>query len=241
MPGPHIDYRCARLDELTGWTRRPLAMWLTSRETEELQTWRDTARRAQWLAGRALVKQLVLDRIPQALGEAHTIELRSLRRDGRPTRPMLAIAGQPIPCSISLSHTDQLAAAAVCTTSGCSVGIDIVARVGEDTRLASRWFTPAERNWIHKSGTSPAVVWGAKEAAYKAVNQGEPFSPDRFEILPGADGTLQWQYQGGPSHRECSLHTWEAAGHLVVLAVVAGPDSPGFERADCRREVAHVS
>jgi len=73
----------------------------------------------------------------------------------------------------SISHSEQLAAAAVASGALRGVGIDVESanRVGSDQqRLHRKLFTDAEcaRNWADSRQGS--VAFSAKEAAYKAIN-----------------------------------------------------------------------
>ena len=69
-----------------------------------------------------------------------------------------------------------------------------------DARLPSflaTWFTPSEQAWANEAGADVAcLVWAAKEAVYKAVNDGEKFAPRKIEIPfdenDGDQGLLRW-------------------------------------------------
>ena len=79
------------------------------------------------------------------------------------------------------------------------------------------WFTPLEQCWFHET-QSPGIasfIWAAKEALYKACNQGESFAPRDVEVLP--DGRCSYRQSPLPS---CRLQSWTADGHLAVLAAV---------------------
>jgi phosphopantetheinyl transferase (holo-ACP synthase) len=214
-----VEYRCASAAEMSGWTRRPLVAWLGRRELAELGSWRDTARRAQWLVGRALAKEVVLDRFPIAGGDPTSVEVSSRDEHGRSNPPQLLIDGQTMPWSLSLAHTAQAAAIAICATPGHQVGIDLAAAsIGRP--LVSRWFTAAERQWLRRTRQEASLVWAAKEAVYKALASGEPFSPLEIEIVPQANDNFACRYRGLSLGNRCSLHAWTTHQHAAVLAIV---------------------
>ena len=238
MAHPAVEYRCASAAELSGWTRRPLAAWLGLRELAELGSWRDTARRAQWLAGRALAKEMLLDRYPLAGGEPTRIEILSRDDQGRSQSPRLWMADQALPWAISIAHTPQAAAVAICTTPGYRVGIDVVASTSRP--VVGRWFTPAEQRWLRHTRTDPSLVWAAKEAVYKALAAGEPFVPLAIELIPGASGDWMATYGGHRLGERCSLHAWSASEHTAVLAIVQTSPTALQAHGALPWEAAHV-
>jgi hypothetical protein len=239
MAPPAVEYRCASAAELSGWTRRPLVAWLGRRELAELGSWRDTARRAQWLAGRALAKEMLLDRFPLAGGEPTGIEILSRNELGRGQSPRVLMAGKAWPSSISLAHFSDAAAAAICTTPGYRVGIDLVASTSRP--VVSRWFTPAEQQWLRRRKLNSSLVWAAKEAVYKALADGEPFMPRAIELMPGASDDWACTYHGLRLGQRCSLHAWNAGEHMAVLAIVQTSPAALEPRGAAPREAAHVS
>ena len=92
----------------------------------------------------------------------------------------------------SISHTETLAAAAVSAGTVRGLGIDV-----EDSgrlasgrpRLLEKLFTPAERARVRADPRVGAVLFSAKEAAYKAVN---PLA-GRFIGFREAEAEVDWE------------------------------------------------
>jgi phosphopantetheinyl transferase (holo-ACP synthase) len=100
------------------------------------------------------------------------------------------------------------------------VGIDVV-RDGETfKRPCDTWFTPAEREWIRHTSESgiAAVLWSAKEAAYKATNLGEAFIPGQYEILQDDTGSYSWIRSKVPLQNSGGVIVRRREGLTVTLA-----------------------
>ena len=80
--------------------------WLGAREQAEFAAWHEPRRRRAWLVGRILGKQLVAANRKNDLAPAE-IEILSLNRDGRGSRPRVFCGGAELPWSLSVSHTDR--------------------------------------------------------------------------------------------------------------------------------------
>ena len=139
-------------------------------------------------------------------------------------RPVALVAGRHGGVSVSVSHTPGLIGAAACREA--DVGIDIVdfcpqSASGERSDVGLEyWFTPAERHLLAGDrSVSRGMVWGAKEAAYKAAALDAEFHP--LEVLIEAVDSAHFRWSLG--------HSWStvhgvgrfclAAGQIVVLAV----------------------
>ena len=115
-------------------------------------TGRDVARTTQWLAGRALVHQLLphlTAECPPLLNDAN----------GRPFFPALPYY------AVSLSHSGEWVAAII-ATHGC-VGIDIELIRTKAKQLASRFLSEAEQADAGDETTKYSLYWSAKETLYK--------------------------------------------------------------------------
>ena len=192
--------------------------WLARRERAELAALRDNRRRNAWLLARMLAKQLVVE-VADGL-DAGQIEVLSRDALGRVNRPRVWCQGVEQPWSLSISHSGRGALVALATDSRVSLGVDLADSETFSDGFVDLWFTPDERNWFHET-QSPSIacfIWAAKEAVYKACNQGESFAPRDLEVL--ANG--QCSYRQTPL-RDCRLQSWTVDGHLAVLATVTAP------------------
>ncbi len=138
-------------------------------------------RRAEFLAGRALIRRLLAAVAPQA-------ENAEVRRDAR-GRPELV--GWPI--GVSVSHDDGVVAAAVAP--GGRVGVDVQRVPARHSawlarRLLGRHYRPAV------PVSELAWVWTAQEACVKADGTGLAGRPWQIDVAPyarhGRWGAYRW-------------------------------------------------
>jgi phosphopantetheinyl transferase len=196
--------------------------WLTPREQLVYAQLRAGARRATWLAGRMLAKRLVADyvvanRLDFPTVERGRVEIDSGESGQRRLAPRIRIAGQVLPWSLSISHTQRGVLVALTSTPALRVGVDLVEPVVFGNGFTDLWFTPAERHWLRHRGEphGASLLWAAKEAVYKAINRGERFYPRQIEILPDATHGLQCT-----SHVPLTLRMAKTRqGEVAVVAI----------------------
>ena len=139
-------------------------------------------------------------------------------------RPVALVAGRHGEVSVTTSHTSGLIGAAACREA--DVGIDIVdfcppAAAGKRSDFGlDYWFTPAERHLLAGDrSVSRGMVWGAKEAAYKAAALDAEFHPLEVSIEAVDSAHFRWSL----GHSWSTVHGVGrfclAAGQIVVLAV----------------------
>ena len=166
--------------------------WLSEREREAMDSLRDTSRREDWRLGRWMLKHLIAERLygrsPCDVGQWERIEwmrrIEVLPRliDGLSTRPVLIIDGTVTAIPTSLSHTTAGVLAAVAHCREFELGVDLVTQVHPRLGFLRLWFTEHERAWLARRPEFVMLAWGAKEATYKAVQRGERFVPQAFEV-----------------------------------------------------------
>lgn len=170
--------------------------WLTPREQRLYAQLRAGSRRATWLAGRMLAKRLIADYAAANRLELPTVDRARVEIDtgqfGQRLAPRIRIADQTLPWSLSISHSQHGVLVALTSSTTVRIGVDLVVPARYGQGFSDLWFTPAEQRWLRRSRDPrwPSILWGAKEAAYKAVNQDEPFFPRQIEILPAPNHTL---------------------------------------------------
>jgi phosphopantetheinyl transferase (holo-ACP synthase) len=177
--------------------------WLVGAERAELAMLSDERRRSEWLAGRWVAKQLLVQ-AGMANG-ASDVEICSRDARRRPSRPRIRIAGRPLVGSLSIAHTAKGAMAVLATSEQLAVGVDLVdladvvslIATGGGSGFARLWFTPLERCWIATDRLRrTATLWGIKEAVYKACQQGEGWTPRDIVVWPRAGGGFRCSYRG---------------------------------------------
>lgn len=226
MPSDPVLWRFADCDALRASLAEACDGWITSAERRDWEAIGDTRRREQWLWGRWLAKQLLRDSNAFAGADAHSIEIFTPRdQQNRSLRPVVSFRGKEQHCSLSLSHTERAALAAVSVDRGVSVGVDAVL-IGApcersfDGGFLTTWFTSREQRRLASAGPRDiATVWAVKEAVYKALHQGEPFAPRRIEVDMQVAGPPVCRYGELDLRDACRARVEQAADH--VLAVVA--------------------
>jgi phosphopantetheinyl transferase len=138
-----------------------VATFVTAADRERCAALTHPRRRAEYLAGRALLRYA----LEQFTGRgAHSHELRATP-EGKPE----CVAGP----AISLSHSGDIVVCAV--ASGSAIGVDVETRTlrTSSVTLAEQHFTPSEASWV---GVDPdrrfQMLWVLKEAYLKALGVG---------------------------------------------------------------------
>jgi phosphopantetheinyl transferase (holo-ACP synthase) len=210
----------ARLSQCAAAQREDSRDWLTAAERTELDRLGHALRRRQWLAGRWLAKQLIL----RAAGNASLADVQILTRDGEGpgVRPQIRLAGRRLPWSVSISHSEHGALAALVASDTLAVGVDLtVLRPDHATQFGPGfrrlWFTPGEQRWLAADPQRRiATLWAVKEAVYKACNTGEAWDPRQVEIVPTESDGFQCRYRGLPL-AQLGLGLRDLDGHVAAV------------------------
>ena len=121
--------------------------------------------------------------------------------------------GQPVPWSISISHTHDSVVAAIACQRDLSVGVDLVKPQALSAGFQEQWFTAEERCWLqNETELAPSVVWGMKEAVYKALRGTVPFAPRTIEIERSAAGGFRGRRADVWADGSCRIW-WRATPH----------------------------
>jgi len=224
-----VTLRYAALDQAVGLRAEPVEQWLGSEERGELDRLRDQGRRHQWLAGRAVAKQL----IAEELGIGSLADVQILTRDprGQGVRPRILHRRHELRASLSISHTDLGVLVALAKTAWISLGVDLAPlELPVDDGFQRLWFTAFERQWIeHDPKKRAAIVWALKEAIYKAANDGQPWNPRQVELRARGRNEFECSHRGRPLvGLSIAMHQYD--GQLGAVACLRR--ATGTSRAD---------
>jgi phosphopantetheinyl transferase len=191
--------------------------WLSPSE------WPDYARLApptqrSWLLGRVLAKQLVRSLLAPS-AEPSALSIFSRNGLGRGTQPRVFLYGRALDCSLSIAHAGGVVLVGLGTGPQFSVGVDVTAPFQPTQGFLDLFVTPRERAGVEAGSLNAARLWAVKEAAYKALNRGEPFEPRGIEVQSSAFETLRFikSGPGAPIHGSARLLTLgPAIGALVA-------------------------
>lgn len=120
---------------------------------------------------------------------------------------------------ISVSHVTSLIGAAASTEA--SVGLDIVAP-GSAGRGLDVFFSAEERRLAVESSPWRAMLWAAKEAAYKAARMDVAFQPLEIRILGLSPHGFAWLMHGPVRQVAGHGRLASVAGHVVAVASATG-------------------
>ena len=197
--------------------------WLSAAELKRFQSIRPAATARDWLAARWCVKRLIIDHVNSRL-RMSDIHVES--RDGRDrgTRPRAYVTGRLQPWALTISHAEDLIAAAVMLENGGRIGVDVTSLGLGESRL-DFWLCDSERQWCDR-GVHPTILWSLKEAFYKAINRGEPFRPRQIDVSCWLTLAQCLQIgsseQGDLSFGNGLLH-WQVVGEQLVSFVALAP------------------
>jgi 4'-phosphopantetheinyl transferase len=150
---------------------------------------RDDWRLGRWLAKRAVVASLA--------GRRHGIQPFDVevaaRSDGAPEARVPAAAGDAIPLSISISHSEGVGLA-VAAIGDVAVGCDVERIARRSERFVRDYFTTEEREALGFTppplrSTAVTLIWSTKEAALKVLKQG--LRADTRSVVVELPGLLQ--------------------------------------------------
>lgn len=211
--GQHFEC-IATCEELRSLPELLSENWLHDVEWVELARLRESRRRESWRFGRWVAKHLVQQAYDFGDCNLASIAVCSRNEKGELVRPTVLVDGNPLSCSVSISHGERLVVAMLEMDAETTIGIDVVSREPLSASFQETWFTRNEQAWIRESDEA-CIVWGAKEAAYKACNTGERFAPRKFEIVPDDSGNLTVSYGG--CKLPCEFESRVLADDIIVI------------------------
>lgn len=144
-------------------------------ERELLAALRFPARRKKWLMGRWAAKRLLVQALARA-GRPCALEALTILNEPAGA-PYALLEGRRLDWSLSISHRDELAVAAVCTAPQVALGIDLELVLPRDEVLVRDFFAPAEIDVLPPVAGRPrqlgvARAWSVKESVLKALGVG---------------------------------------------------------------------
>lgn len=203
--------------------------WLAGEELNELRRIGDAGRRRQWIAGRALSRNLLNDLFPM-IDEA-SLQILSRDERGLGVQPRVLVDGRPLGVQLSLSHSSRGAIAALVPDPSASVGVDVCEPNSITLGLQRAWFSLVEREWVADDATRAATVWALKEAVYKAAANGAPWNPRHVEVVARCGDQMECRFQD-TIVGSAQLRVWQLDGHLAALACPSGEFELHVTQAD---------
>ena len=216
------------------WLKSLACVLLGKKEREEWAEMQgSTARRLEWLFGRAVAKEATrrfLQKYHQARWTAADIPIWP--DDAGKPHPLGAWKEYvPVDLDLSIAHTSQLVVAAVAANARIGIDIEILGRhLGDE--FTQGVFTQNEVQLAVNTGDTPTAIlifWCAKEAISKALGTGIRYSPRDLQIVSydPAGGRLeielkgQWvtlfkQFRG----RKNVIYTSTYSGHAFASCVI---------------------
>ena len=218
------------------WTEQTAAdvplddAWLSAAECTRLDAMLIAKRRADWRLGRWTAKSAVARYLrlvaPQ---DFRRIELRPAPSGA----PVVFLAGQPAPVTVSLSHRTGAAVCAVAEP-GLALGCDLELIEPHSDAFIGDFFTAEEQALLARVAAAErnrlvALLWSAKESALKAIRVGLRADTRSVAVSPAdslmyGSGTRVWRplhlrFTGG----QFAEGWWQDDGNLLRTLVAAPP------------------
>jgi phosphopantetheinyl transferase len=162
-------------------------LFLNPREEEEGRRFRHPGRRRQWLLGRAAAKVL-LQRNARESGAPSVPPSRLwVHRTDEGWPEPLGPEGRPLPVSLTISHTGDLAFCALCPDGEGSLGADMERVEARVDAFLEDYYTPLEQTRLRAlpplaRNQMATVLWCIKEAVLKALRTGLALHPTLIEV-----------------------------------------------------------
>lgn len=197
---------------------------LTTEEALVFARLRHVERRAEWVLGRSVAKQLVQRYLVDKEGVAPDDCAISILPDAAGA-PYVEMDGARLDVVLSISHSDGTAFCALVGEAGVRVGVDIEGIAPRDEQFLCDFFSVEERAFMagvaaDGRDTIVTAIWCGKEAYFKALGTGLSLAMRTVTCLPtlGAaddwlpmkiEGTLQGEWQG----------SWRVWGNFVLMVI----------------------
>jgi phosphopantetheinyl transferase len=207
----------------------PPSGWLAPGEQQRAAEIRSSQRALQWLSGRWLAKQLLL----QLVGDADLTpcELHIESRDGRElgTRPRVYREGRLQSWQLSISHSSKFVYVAASTDEDHRVGVDVTPRQTLSPAFQRFWLAREERAWCRRQGDQQAcTLWSLKESWFKAVGGEQTFVPRQLDVVsalcldrvpqPESDSRRPWRLLDDPN---CTVLCRWLPGEVATLVLLS--------------------
>jgi 4'-phosphopantetheinyl transferase len=195
--------------------------WLTAEEQAVLAGLAVAKRRADWRLGRWTAKALVAAVVDVPL---HRIEIRAAD-DGAPD---VFIDGAVAALSLSLSHRDGVAAAAIAALP-TRVGIDLETLETRSDPFVREWLSSDEQAALPPAGAARDLqvlrCWTGKEASAKLLREGLRLDVRRAVVIAGPEAATWSPLEVGWRTEGIVHRGWWRHDDDRIVAVVTDPRS----------------
>ena len=206
---------------LMAWARLadvpPDDRWLGPWEAKHAASLRFPGRRADWRLGRWASKRVVAAALHR--DDPASVEVRAAE-DGAPE---VLLEGRPAPMTISLSHREGVAVAAVAGSS-VRIGVDLEVVEPRTDVFVRDYLTGPERAFVSadrdERDLRTALVWATKEAALKLTRTGLRADTRSVEATVGLDpGPGGWSRTAASCGAGTFRGRWVRRADLVVVVL----------------------
>ncbi|RLB55853.1 MAG: hypothetical protein DRI34_09980 [Deltaproteobacteria bacterium] len=205
-------------------------LFLLPGERSQGERYRHPGRHRQWLLGRALAKQLLVELLNSHNGRTWSPRDIVVERSEQGAPLARTASGRPLGVSLSISHHQELALCALCPEDAGHLGVDLERIEPRSPAFLEDYYTPAERRLIAaQEGLSAeqatTVLWCLKEAGLKALGTGLKVNPTRIEtheLEPGPPGEWNPARVSLPG-MERVLAWWRVRDDLAMAMVLGAP------------------
>ena len=155
----------------------PDPAWFTDDERAQAEAFPADKRRTEWLAGRLAAKAACVS-VDSELGPLDVTVVNE-----ETGKPVLHVRGAPAASTLSITHRDGLAIAAL----GDAIGIDLETIEERSGAFDEQAFNDAEKA-LAATPQGAACVWAAKEAVFKRLGTGLKQALHAWTVAPDGQG-----------------------------------------------------
>jgi len=202
--------------------------WLSKKEKEQVDQFRFTKRRDEWLMGRLAAKKL-LGAVYPTFNPVRLHEISILNTEAGV--PYVLVYDIRVPGVLSLSHRQGMACAAWVGDSSLRIGIDLEFVEAKPDVFVQDYFTTEESRQVfalqaEQRALATSLVWSAKESMLKAMQTG--LSIDTREVavsLSSFECPQDWKWL---HVSRCARHegfvrsAWRMIGDFVLTCAALG-------------------
>ncbi len=209
------------------WNHMKAEEWFSETELAISSNFRNRIRREEWILGRLLAKQLILENVDKMSIYPSEIQIYSRSGLGNPMRPQIMMNGRLLDRLLSIAHSKQSVLVALSKNPKALIGADIESLQMQGPYFSAIWLTKHEQDWLQAQGKPHlvSVIWAIKEAAYKAININHRFIPRRIEAHFNKLGDCSLLFDGKKLDQGHNVYIAEINNEVITIVTIVSENT----------------